>query len=381
MLKPEEIRALALKKYPAFLRSIVEANSFFPLPIRFGKPTTSDSFAQLQKEIETLARGASGYRIEWREVRSPRLGLGRQKLPEKVWFENESEYLSATGKAQEVARFREQLTVTRQQCPEVIAWIQQRPLAAIEQHTDWPAILQVCTWLRQNPRPGCYAREAPLAISTKFIDEHQPILREILPLVLAPAAMDPEANDFAARFGFRREEPLIRLRSLDPAAGPRDWPSAVTDFSIPQNEFIQLKWPAPRVLVVENKYTFLSLPQLRGMLAIWGAGGAVELLTNADWVATREVLYWGDLDVMGFHLLNRLRRKFPLVRSIMMDQETLALHEQWAVPCRAPAIEEVDRLTDDERGVCADLRRRCLRLEQEKLPFRYAVDVLRRSAP
>lgn len=381
MLKPADIRALALKKYPAFLRSIVEASSFFPLPIRFGKPTTSDSFAQLRNEIETLARGAGGYRIEWREVRSPRLGLGRQKLPEKVWFENESEYLSATGKAQEVARFRDQLMMTRRECPAVIPWMQQRPLAAIEQQSDWPAILQICTWLRQNPRPGCYAREVPLAISTKFIDERQPILREILPLVLAPAAIDPDADDFAVRFGFRREEPLIRLRTLDPAAGPIDWPPVVTDFSIPQNEFVQLAWPAPRVLVVENKYTFLSLPQLRGVLAIWGAGGAVELLTNAEWVAAREVLYWGDLDVMGFHLLNRLRRKFPLVRSIMMDQATLALHEHRAVPCRAPAIEEVGRLTDDERVVCADLRRRCLRLEQEKLPFQYTVDVLRRSTP
>ncbi|MFA5265567.1 MAG: DUF3322 domain-containing protein, partial [Opitutaceae bacterium] len=270
MLKPSDIRDLALRKYPAFLRSIAEGGSFFPLPIRFGKPATSASFAQLQKEVEELARSTVGYRIEWREVRSPRLGLGRQKLPEKVWFENEADYLTATGNTQEVAQFRDQLAQTRQECLEIVPWIQQRPVAAIEQQADWPEILQVCLWLRQNPRPGCYAREAPLAISTKFIDEHQSILREILPLVLAPAAMDPEADDFAARFGFRREEPLIRLRSLDQDVVPKGWPAAITDFSLPQNEFVALDWLAPRVLVVENKYTFLSLPRLPGILAIWG---------------------------------------------------------------------------------------------------------------
>jgi hypothetical protein len=79
---------------------------------------------------------------------------------------------------------------------------------------------------------------------------------------------------------------------------------------------------------------------------------------------------------MGFHLLNRLRRRFPQVRSVMMNPATLARHEHWAIKCSAPSLDETDLLNAEERSACTELRVRGLRLEQEKLPYQYTVEML-----
>jgi hypothetical protein len=381
VLSPSDIRELCLRKYPDFLRSVIDGTTFFPLPIRFGKPSTADGFAKLKEEVGALANSTVGYRIEWREVRSPKIAVARQKLPERVWFETEGEFLTSTGKTREVERFRAQLIAARAECPEVIAWMRQRPLAAIDYQEVWSDLLQVCAYLKKNPRPGCYARELPLPIGTKFITDHQGVLREMLGCVLPAVAIRPDAIDFETRFGFKRDSGLVRARILDPKAVPASWPAAVTDFSIPPQEFAKLDWPAERVLVVENKFTFLTLPPLARTLAVWGAGTAAELLTAADWLRQRDVSYWGDLDVAGFHILNRLRIRFPHVRSVMMDEPTFRAHDRLAVSCIAPEPTNLSQLTLRERALCAELEQGELRLEQEKLPHALVVERLRALWP
>lgn len=377
VLGPADIRELCLRKYPEFLRSVVDGTAFFPLPIRFGKPSTADGFAKLKEEVGALANGAVGYRIEWREVRSPKIAVGRQRLPERVWFETEAEFLAATGKRGEVEAFRAQLTAARGHCPEVVPWMRQRPLAVIENQSVWSDLLLVCDYLKTNPRPECYARELPLPIGTKFIMEHQGVLREMLGFVLPPDAIRPDATDFEMRFGFRRDAGLVRSRVLDAAATPPGWPAAVTDFSISPKEFAALDWPAERVLIVENKFTFLTLPSLARNLAVWGAGSAVELLGPAGWLGQRELWYWGDLDVAGFHILNRLRVAFPHVRSVMMDEATLRAHERITVNCVPPEPADVSQLTHAERTLCIELEKRQIRLEQEKIPHALVIERLR----
>lgn len=378
MLAPAQIRDVIARKYGAFLRSVVDGASFFPLPVRFGKPSTGAGFAELKSDIEALAQPGTGYRIEWREVNSRKLSVGRQKFPEKVWFESEDDYLRAIGKVREVARFREQLEEARHVCPEAIAWMRDRPVVAAENAPVWSHLLQVCAWLKAHPRPGCYARELPLPIGTKFIDDNKAVLRELLPYVLAPETIRPDAADFETRFGFRYDEAPVRMRILDRSAAPLGWPAVITDFSVPHTEFVGLEWPARRVLIVENKFTFLSLPKLPEVLAVWGAGAALQLLCGADWLGKRDLYYWGDLDVAGFHLLNRLRRAFGHATSIMMDEETMRQFWRTGIPCIPPSADETDQLSAAERATCAVLRTQKLRLEQEKFPHLWTVARLQR---
>jgi hypothetical protein len=160
---------------------------------------------------------------------------------------------------------------------------------------------------------------------------------------------------------------------------PSGWPAVITDFSVPYTEFVGLEWPARRVLIVENKFTFLSLPKLPEVLAIWGAGGALQLLAGADWLEKRDLYYWGDLDVAGFHLLNRLRHAFGHVTSVMMDEETVQQFRGTGIACLAPPTDETDRLSNAERATCVMLRTQALRLEQEKFAHAWTVAQLQRT--
>jgi hypothetical protein len=130
MLSPEDICRRALSRYPDFLRSIVNGSPFFPLPIRFGKPSATEDFEKLRSEITALTKANLGCHIEWTEVNSRR--WGKQQLPERVEFADEATYLRALSKTKEVARFRENLALTREECPALIPFIEARPLDAVE---------------------------------------------------------------------------------------------------------------------------------------------------------------------------------------------------------------------------------------------------------
>jgi Uncharacterized protein conserved in bacteria N-term (DUF3322) len=68
-----------------------------------------------------LANGKLGYRIEWAETKT-RL-WGRQKFPERVWFENENEFISALREHEEIKSLRINLALTREHCPELGSWL------------------------------------------------------------------------------------------------------------------------------------------------------------------------------------------------------------------------------------------------------------------
>lgn len=103
MLSPDDIRAMGIRRYPSYLRALVMGEAFFPLKIPFGRPSTSDEWPKLQKEITALATGTVGYRIEWTTVNTRR--WGEQRMPERVWFDDEATCLQALGKKTEVIRF------------------------------------------------------------------------------------------------------------------------------------------------------------------------------------------------------------------------------------------------------------------------------------
>src|SRR5690348_12438483 len=121
MLSPDEIRALCERKYAAFLRSIVTGEPFFPLKVPFGRPQSSEEWRKLDAEITALARNDLGYRIEWEQVKT-RL-YGQQKLPQRVWFDEEASFLKALRKQTEVDEFRRLLAHTQEHCPELISWL------------------------------------------------------------------------------------------------------------------------------------------------------------------------------------------------------------------------------------------------------------------
>src|SRR5690606_23555864 len=131
-----------------------------------------------------------------------------------------------------------------------------------------------------------------------------------LDFLLPTEAVRRDSDHFETRFGLRYDEALIRWRVLDPALLPR-LGLPVADLFSPFSQFQTLPWRELRVVIVENKMTFLTLPALSGAIAIWGGGNAATLLPDAPWLHACDLCYWGDLDAHGLNILARLRRAWP----------------------------------------------------------------------
>ena len=364
MLSPEDIRRRALASYVDFLRSVVNGSLFFPLQVRFGKPSATEDFDKLRSEITALAEAKLDCQIEWTEVNSRR--WGKQRLPERVGFVDETSYLSTTGKTKEVAHFRENLALTRERCPAVIQFVEARPLDVIEFADVWPGLLEVCSYFQSHPRPNLYARELPLSVDTKFIERHQGVLSRLLIAVIPPNGFI-EADRFEERFGIRFDEPLIRLRLLDESL-INVLRVPFSDFAIPLSRFRSLDWQKLRVVVSENKMTFLTLPSIANGIGIWGAGNAVALLHGIPWLSNCHIYYWGDLDAQGLEILSRLRSVFPHTRSFMMDLATLNEFKDLCIPGTPSKSPTPANLTTAELNAWTVIQSRNLRIEQERLP-------------
>ena len=189
--------------------------------------------------------------------------------------------------------------------------------------------------------------------------------------------MDVNADRFEQRRDVRWEQPLIRLRFLDPQMqAARGFP--VADLAVPAPTFRQLAVSGATVVITENLRNFLALPELSGGIAVQGGGDAATQLAETPWLAASRILYWGDLDPRGFVILARLRRIFPQTASLLMDEATLDANLRLAVPHES-SEEPPDGLHSDEQRTLERLRAARLRLEQERIPFATVIDALSRA--
>ena len=287
MITPTEIRQKAERKYIAFLKSILTETSFFPLEIPFRKVKAGDDYLQIKAGLERLLKEAKGTRghgyqvtLESRQTRR----YGAQSLPKQICFEMEADYLKFIKKQKEVADFRESVAQIRREMPVLNEWLIRHPRQIITHQADWADLLQVCRYFQQHPQPRRYIRELPITVHTKFIEENKGILRQLLDAVLPAEAIHPEETHFERRFFLRYDEPLIRLRLLDPTLQTK-YNLPVSDLSTPISEFSRLGWSGQRLIIIENKITFLTLPPLEGSLALFGKGFQVELLKQVNWLA------------------------------------------------------------------------------------------------
>lgn len=385
MLTPEEIHRFAENKYRDFLRSVAAGTSLFPLEVaRFGRAKTREGPKLVTAQVERLHAGAkkpggAGYTVESKDSFSHNLG-SRQFLPERVYFSSEQDYLDFLGKAQEVDRFRVCLETTRQVCPELVGWIPSNAMLVVKHADRWDGLLAVCAYYMRHPRPNLYARELPVPVHTKFIEENEAILARLLEHLL-PSHLNPDAEDFYSRFFLRDTEPFVELRILGPTVG-KTLGSDLPHMKLPVGSLASLGNGLGRFdcIISENRLPFLTLPDFPNAVAFFGQGNAVGLLRHAPWLADcPHLLYWGDIDSRGFQMLAGLRAVFPRVQSILMDRATFDLFPQFHVEYSPKSTVGASLLTDVEeeaRALSVSKRRR---LEQERLPLDFAHLALRRQ--
>ncbi|MCT1369551.1 DUF3322 domain-containing protein [Corynebacterium mucifaciens] len=296
-------------------------------------------------------------------------GLGRQDVPVRLRLSGWDRVTEVAGRTGEVALAREWFGALVELFPD---WPEFRERAARSwsswlglSEDDFARLCLALQWFHVKPSSGLRARAVPIeGLDTKWVAAHRGLLQRLLGV--------PD-------LGLAEGDRLMRVRFLDGAMAPA---VGLVDVAVP---FGSLDLPdGLLVIVVENKETFLALPQApegSGVVLVWGSGYTAGALPELPWVrAARRVLYWGDADADGYAILNALRSRLaadgaavPVV-SVAMDVETVQRFLHLAVADPGDATRVLPHLTDDEERA-----RRFLvvsgnkRLEQERVSLEWAL--------
>lgn len=374
MITPKEIKYKSERKYISFLQSLAENIPFTRIDIRGDKSYTKSSLPEFEKEIQLInsqskEKKGFGYTLEFQKVKTKSLGL--QDLPTSIYFDTEKDLLKFLGKENEVALFKTSVEKIIKTFPELKYWVIKNPIKVVNNQAEWENILKVCYYFKQNPKPNLYIRELPIKVHTKFIEQNQSVIRELLNFQISEH-INSEEKQFEKRFNLKYAEPQIRFKILDKAIAEKFF-FGIDDIAVPISQFETLNLPIKKVLVVENKttlYTTLTLPKMEKTIAIFGSGYSVANLKNVRWLVNIELLYWGDIDAQGFEILSQFRGYFHKTKSVLMDEVTFEkfFEKDLGTPSN---INTALNLTASEQELYHILKTNNWRLEQEKIPFEY----------
>ena len=368
MITPIEIKKKAANKYKAYLQSIVEGESFNPIVIVGDKKPNEDT-VKFEYELTELIscskeKKGYGYTIKYQTIKTKRHGI--QDIPTSISFQTEYDYLKYINEEKDTAKFKKDISSILSSFPELKEWIYKYPIKVIE--NDWESLLKVCKYFKAIPQPHLYIRELPIQVHTKFIENNSGIIRELLDIIIADY-VNIEERKFEARFNLKYDEPLVRFRILDEAISHQLF-GDIDDISIPISEFQHLSLPIQTVYVVENKINMLIFPIKRDSIVIWGHGFGVDVMKDVEWLKTKRIYYWGDLDAQGFQILSEFRFHFKQVQSFLMDRYTFDKYFE-GDKGTVTNVEKELCLTAEEKNMFEYLKANNLRLEQEKVPFDY----------
>ena len=384
---PEAIRQLLLTRYRNqrrnWLTEGANAAGAWPIVFRLECPTEEDARRQPDAFGAWIGawrawRGAG--ELLWGERRWH--GLGTHSVPEglrihsptevAIWIDEESRWRRARERyAHLVARWP-LLRSTLSRYFDVLADYETR---------DFQRLEAMLAWLEANPDSRLYPRQLPVAgLDSKWLEARTGLIGGLLNALRGRAA---EQADFYELCGLKRPPQLMRLMILDESL--RAYTGSIRDLSAPVTELAGLNLPVSRIYIVENLQTALAFGDLRGSVVFMKLGYGVEALARLPWVVRGECVYWGDLDTHGLRILSRVREILPRVSSILMDEQTLLNHRAlWGEEPEQSSDIELPALTADEQLLYQRLKLHHwgvnVRLEQERIPWNYAWELLQDSA-
>ena len=372
MTTPEEIKQKAIRQYLQHLARVAKREDFVPMKIKCDKKPNPD-FKKFLDEIGKLRKYSKqergyGYTIESEEVKTK--NHGSQNMPKEILFETEQDYLKFIGKEKECANFKADISAL-QKFSQLTEWIIAHPKKIVDNHGKWNDLIKVCDYFAANPYPHLYIRELPIKVHTKFIENNKGIIKELLNLIITDYIT--ESSMFEQRFNLKYDEPLVRFRFLDDAINIFPF----NDLSLPISQFASLEITAQKVFIVENKMNMLTFPKIANSIVIFGGGFEVNILQKAQWLANKQLYYWGDLDTHGFQILSEIRHHFPSLKSFLMDRHTFDKYfeDNDGEPTN---VTKLQNLTSEEIEMFNYLKINNFRLEQEKIPQDYVLDVVKK---
>lgn len=370
---PNDILAVAKKKYGTAHKDWLIGGGQWPLTIRLGSPTEREAVSQVTAVRAWVSQWEAqqlGVTVDWEQRTWPRLGT--QRLPAQVWLDSPEAVAQLVGESRRWATAKARY-VQMCSCWPVFAGstVLARYFEELSDYSedDFNRLTRLLTWLLENPDSQCYVRQLPIpGLDTKWIGggSRKGLVTDLM-RVLQNA---PDAQDFHEVCGLRKTAHRIRMRVLCPRL--RQLVGGLADIEAPLADLCALPLRPSRVLVVENQETGVALPDLPGTVVFMRLGNAVNVLGDVPWLRETPVTYWGDLDTYGFAILARARKALPHAQSLLMDEATLLNHQAlWVDEPKQTAAAELSYLTPEEQFVYAGLLAQTwgprVRLEQERL--------------
>ena len=376
MRMPEEIRITARQKYRRYRRDWLEleynGKTFEPLEVLIGDLSQDVAGRNVARLDEWLRAWRSieekDFEIVWKTVLWHRIG-GQRVIPERIRFLSPQgliAFADTSGKSSQLfkrALGRVQTTKTQSLAAAKAICHLNATLFEYDDET-FDRLMKVARWLVEHPKADCYVRELPIeGVDTKWLETHIGVLAPVVNAMMPQVGVT--AKNLEALWGLKRPSPLIRVRGLE-------------DFVAGVPADAQMAWSAEalntidsckRVLIVENLQTALSLKRPPGVLIIMGLGFGIEKLEVIKWLYQSRVCYFGDLDAHGLAILSLVRSRYPHVKSILMDLETLKDHQHLVVKGPTVCFDEASSLTRDEKKLLHLLLENEWRLEQERIPI------------
>ena len=393
MLSAHQIKAKLEKQWQQcmFQKAYLNDEQLFPYHFKIAKLSQQrvmHQYAEFQAWQQSLSKALAniaGVDLIQQEVSYSK--IGRQLHPVSVDFKDMQALARYLGKWQRWQLLAGKIQLTKIQLPVLSEWLLQNPGEVENYLEQWPKLINVCLHMQRHPQPNVYIRQLNIAgIDSKFIEQHKGILKILLDICLAAKYINQpftklKEHGFEKRFGFRYDQPLVRMRILDPVLA--DEFGGVSDISMPIEEFMTLDLLLDRVFITENKVNFLVFPALKNALVIFGVGYGVQLLQQSSWLAKCQIHYWGDIDTHGLAILSQFRGYFAHTKAMLMDQQTLLnSREHWGEepPSKTHRGDKLDNLNEAEQQLYQDLKQhrwqKNIRLEQEYISYQLVMDWL-----
>jgi hypothetical protein len=366
---PAAVRESAGKKVAGWLSGYVAGAEFDPVRFPIRGPAAAelgDRYDEARRWAADWDRAARGpLRVEYKTVGGR--SFGANDIPAAAWLDSYDHAWEATGSRAHARALAALAERTRSAHPALLPWLARRPLKALDLAGSWDRLLAVIGWVLARDTAGLYLRQVDIpGVDTKFIGRHRAVLAELLDLVLPPGRVNAAGDGFEERYGFLRKPGYVRFRCSTPVTG-------FTELSVRADELTAPPPGTRRAFIIENETTYLAFPLPPESIVIYGSGYAAGLLGPLSWLAGLDLVYWGDIDTHGLAILNRVRRRLPHARSILMDETTLLAHRtQWGIE-PDPTSAALTHLTAAEQSLYQSLLNGTfgerLRLEQEFINF------------
>ncbi len=373
-LLPEDVRQQLRQKeweHPRHLRQRLLGERTFPIRINLHPPTGKqvlDDVAGFHSFVGVWRSWPLQTQLEWKQTRYAQ--LGQQDIPSTLIIGSIQELIECLGdSAAKRSRQWQSLMAPILEVDQSLYPVLIKQLHRLEKLTVIEAtmIAQLLPQLTQGMGCGCYLRALPIdGVDTKFLEMNQLLITQLL--------------DELYKGGVSRSGGLFNW--LNCAATPSDWLwvrplcavvqqalGGISVMRLPTEVLKATPLPGERIIVVENEQSGYALPELAGTVAIFGGGRNLAWM-EAGWLQQKRVGYWGDMDTWGFLFLSEARQRRPHITSVLMDRETLLLHQERMVEEPEPYSGSPENLTEAESQLYLELRDGVhgnTRLEQERI--------------